>query len=118
MDGKGLGASDAVFGDESKLGIGALSAFGEQGLEGAADGAFVIDVELAELVEGGIVVLDGGVGRLESDRHLCGASLQRDGGGPHCVVKFSGLWNAGGFTEADGGQSQNPHPKRRKIRDV
>lgn len=39
-------------------------------LEGAADGAFVVDVELAELMEGFVVGLDGGVVRLELQGHL------------------------------------------------
>ena len=50
-DDGGASAFDAVFGNESELGTGPLSALGQECLEGAADGAFVVDGELAELVE-------------------------------------------------------------------
>jgi len=59
------GPLDPVFGDESEFGIGALATLGKQSLEGAADGAFVVDIELAELVQSFVVGLDGGVRRLE-----------------------------------------------------
>ena len=59
----------AVFRNECEFGIGPFSARSEQTLKGTTDGAFVVDVELAELVEGAVVVLDGGVRRLERDRH-------------------------------------------------
>ena len=59
----GHGSFNAEFGDESEFEF--ASAGGEQVLKGAADGHLVVDVELAELVESGVVVLDGGVGRLE-----------------------------------------------------
>jgi hypothetical protein len=41
------------------------SAVGEEFGEGVADLGFVVEVELSDLVECGVVVLDGGVGRFE-----------------------------------------------------
>jgi len=59
---------DAVFGNQSELRINALAAFGQKRLEGAADGSFMVDVELAKLVQGLVVSLDGGMRRLEGKR--------------------------------------------------
>ena len=42
-----------------------FSAIGEEFGEGVADLGFVVEVELSDLVEGGVIVLYGGVGRLE-----------------------------------------------------
>jgi hypothetical protein len=59
----GMGAFDFEFGDEGEFEF--ASAGGKQRLEGAADGHLVVNVKLAELVEGGVVVLDRDVRRLE-----------------------------------------------------
>ena len=104
-DDGGAGTLDAVFGNESELGPGLASAFVEQILKGAADGAFVVEVQLAELMERVVVGLDGGVRRLEGEgyRAMRGRrSLQRGGNrgagwvpgvqiAPAAAVGFSGL---------------------------
>src|SRR5260370_7805873 len=54
---------DFKFGDEGKLEF--ASAGGKQVLEGAADGHLMVDVKLTELEQGGMVVLDPGMRRLE-----------------------------------------------------
>jgi hypothetical protein len=82
----GMGAFDFEFGDEGEFEF--ASARGKQRLEGAADGHLVVNVELAEMVEGGVVVLDGDVRRLEVELgHRCerlweeGKSLASSGAG-------------------------------------
>ena len=63
FEGMRFGPRDGEFGDEGPVELAA--AFGEQVLEGAAHGHFVIEVQLAELAEGFVVGLDGGVRRLQ-----------------------------------------------------
>ncbi|HVO63260.1 MAG TPA: hypothetical protein VMT53_20200 [Terriglobales bacterium] len=48
----------------------------EQVLKGAADRHLMIEMKLAELVEGGVVRLNGGMGRLEVKLHRTGAKGQ------------------------------------------
>ena len=67
-DGGAAGALDAVLGDERELHF--ATALGEKVLEGAADGHFVIDVEVSEMAEGLIVGGDGSVRRLEIELHV------------------------------------------------
>lgn len=62
---RSAGALDEIFGNEGEFGIGALAAFGQEGLEGATDGSLMVDIELAELVQGLVVSLDGRMRRLE-----------------------------------------------------
>ncbi len=63
---RAAGALDAVLGNQSEFRCGPLAALSQESLKGAADGHFMIDVELAELAESFVVGLDGGVRRLES----------------------------------------------------
>jgi len=70
-------ALDGILGDKSQFAF--LSALGEQVSEGAADGTLVVEMKLAMLVEGFVVGLDGGVVRLEAQRHRGRGSLQRIG---------------------------------------
>jgi len=58
-----FGLRNGVFGNERP--VEALRVAAQDGLEGAADGHFVVNVKLAVLVEDGVVVLDDLVGGLD-----------------------------------------------------
>jgi hypothetical protein len=61
-------ALDGELRNESEMEL--ASAVGEEFGEGVADLGFVAEVELSDLVEGGVVVLDRGVRRFEGERHI------------------------------------------------
>jgi len=69
---RAVSSLDQVLGDEGQLWLGSLTALGQQSLKGAADRALVVNVELTELAESLVVGLDGGVRRLERERHTSG----------------------------------------------
>jgi hypothetical protein len=70
------------------------SAVGEEFGKGVADLGLIAEVELSDLVEGGVVVLDRGVGRLECERHILGGKRKCTTGKASRVVpgKVLGLW--------------------------
>ena len=78
-DDAGFGALDGELRNEREMEL--LAAVGEQFGEGVADLSFVAEVQLSDLGEGGVVVLDRGVGRLEGERRLWRISLHPEQGG-------------------------------------